>query len=202
MTDKEFYREKYYILQSGLEQLLGKIALIRNYRKSLGMSDPVEHSKGRIKSADSMLEKLGRKGLEPTVTNAISQIHDAIGVRVVCSFIKDVYDMAELIKSMQDVEIINEKDYILNPKSNGYRSYHMIVMLNIALPGGIVRIPAEIQLRTIAQDSWAALEHQLKYKKDIRDVKLIQSELKRCADETASTELTMQTVRDMIMNNN
>ena len=198
MDSNSFYGDSIYILESALDILLGKIDLLRNYRKNMGMHDPVEHRKGRIKSEDSMIEKLTRKGLSINVDNALHQIHDAVGVRIVCSFVNDVYDMVNLIKSLDDLEVIKEKDFIANPKPNGYRSYHIIVKMKISTPEGIVELPAEIQLRTIAQDSWEALEHQLKYKKNISNVELIQSELKRCADEMASTDLTLQTVREMI----
>lgn len=198
-SEESFYGDNLYILQSALQVLLGKIDLLRNYRKKSGLHDPVEHYKGRIKSEDSMIEKLERKGLKKTIDNALYKIHDAIGVRIVCSFVNDVYDMVELIRSLNDLEIIEEKDYISNPKPNGYRSYHIIVQINISMPDGTIHLPAEIQLRTIAQDSWASLEHQLKYKKNISNVELIQKELKRCADEMASTDLTLQTVREMIL---
>ncbi len=200
MADKNetFYGDSLYILQSALQILLGKIDLLRNYRKKQGLHDPVEHCKGRIKSEESMIEKLNRKGYDVTVNNALTKIHDAVGVRIICGFVKDVYDLVELIRSLDDLEIIEEKDYISNPKPNGYRSYHIIVKMSISMPDGVIKLPAEIQLRTIAQDSWAALEHQLKYKKTIKNVELIQKELKRCADEMASTDLTLQTVREMI----
>lgn len=198
MTTEDFYGDKYYLLQSAMKLLMGEVELLRNYRKQQGMPDPVEHCEGRIKSSDSMIDKLQRKGLDVTVDNALFEVHDAVGLRLVCGFVDDVYDMVELFHSMKHMEIIKEKDFIANPKPNGYRSYHIIVKVPIPLPEETVFIPCEIQLRTIAQDSWAALEHQLKYKKDIQNVELIQQELKRCADEMASTDLTLQTVRQMI----
>ncbi|MCI6824813.1 GTP pyrophosphokinase family protein [Ruminococcus sp. YE282] len=193
-----FYGENLFILESALKQMLTNIDLIKCYCKSIGMHDPIEHFEGRIKTEESMIEKLHRKGLEPTIENALTKIHDAVGVRIICSFVDDVYTIVNMVRSMEGLEIFEEKDYIANPKPNGYRSFHIIVFFNVNLPGETKRVPIEIQIRTIAQDCWAALEHSLHYKKEIKNVELIQDELKRCAEEMASTDLTMQTVRQMI----
>ena len=122
--------------------------------------------------------------------------------RIVCCFLNDVYDNIEFISSLPDVEIVNRKDYIRNSKPSGYRSYHLILRLTAPFedeegnnPG---KFYVEVQLRTIAQDSWASLEHQMKYKKDIKNPEMITRELKRCADELASCDLSMQTIRNLI----
>ena len=175
-----------------MENLQEEIRAIRtDMRDSSGM-DPVEHILGRIKSEESMREKCRRKGLEPTTENALfGRIHDAIGVRVVCAFIDDVYVMRDRIAALPAVEVVEEKDYIRNVKVNGYRSYHMIIRC--------MGYFAEIQIRTISMDTWAALEHHLKYKKNPGgNTALISSELKRCADELASTDVSLQAIRDMI----
>ena len=152
---------------------------------------PVEHLKYRIKTEESMREKCRRDGLEETEYSALKCIHDAIGIRVVCSFLDDIYAVREYIASLENIEIFNEKDFIKNVKPNGYRSYHMIVII-----GGYF---AEIQIRTISMDTWAALEHHIRYKKSIgKNTALIFEELKRCADELASTDVSMQTIRNMI----
>ncbi len=153
--------------------------------------EPIEHLKSRIKAEESMREKCRRSGLEETEYSALQCIHDAIGIRVVCSFLDDIYSIRDYIASQEDIEIYNEKDYIKNVKSNGYRSYHMIVRINGYF--------AEIQIRTISMDTWAALEHHIRYKKAISgNTALIFEELKRCADELASTDASMQTIRNMI----
>lgn len=160
-------------------------------QKDLGV-DPVEHCLARIKSEDSMREKCRRKGLPETAESALQEIHDAIGLRIVCAFLSDVYAIRDRLAAVEGYEVIEEKDYIRNVKPNGYRSYHMILRI-----GGYY---VEIQLRTISMDTWAALEHHLKYKKEVGgNVDLIVSELKRCADELASTDVSMQTIRDMIL---
>ena len=161
-----------------------------------------EHLIARVKSETSMCEKCERKGLAPTSRSALREITDAVGIRVITRFIDDILAIVEYIRALPEVEIVKEKNYIRNAKPNGYRSYHLILAYTVPredidghVPG---RYFVEVQLRTIAMDSWASLEHQLKYKKDIRNQKLIVSELKRCADELAGCDLSMQTIRNLI----
>ena len=153
--------------------------------------NPVEHVKSRIKSEESMREKCRRQRLPETDESALQTIHDAIGLRVVFSFLDDVYAIRDYLSLRKDIEIVSEKDYIRNVKPNGYRSLHLIVKKD--------GYYAEIQLRTISMDTWAALEHHIRYKKNIGgNTALIFEELKRCADELASTDVSMQTIRSMI----
>lgn len=175
-----------------MNHILTRIGLIReNLKDELGM-DPVEHVEGRIKSEDSIREKCRRKGFNETTQSVLENIYDAIGIRVVCAFLDDVYAIKDRIGALPGFEIVEEKDYIKHVKPNGYRSLHLIVKT----PAGFY---AEIQLRTISMDTWAALEHHMRYKKDISgNAALIGSELKRCADELASTDVSMQTIRDLI----
>ena len=161
-----------------------------------------DHLSARIKSEESMREKLRRKGFEETAFNALRQIHDAVGIRIVCRFIDDVYDMVRLIREFPGCRVVQEKDYIKNAKENGYRSYHMILDVETEETDPEGRTPghffAEIQLRTIAMDTWAALEHELKYKKNIEHPDLIVQELHRCANELAACDVSMQTLRRII----
>ena len=159
-------------------------------KQKTGMN-PVEHLKARIKTDESMREKCRRKGLPETRESALSRLFDAIGLRIVCPFLDDVYLMRDRILAMPGIEVIQEKDYIKNVKPNGYRSFHMIIRLE--------GFYSEIQIRTISMDTWAALEHHMRYKKSIGgNTALIFEELKRCADELASTDASMQTIRSMI----
>lgn len=180
----------------GMEEIKNAVcAHIESFRRQMEAelgTDPVEHCLARIKSEESMREKCRRKGLPETEESALQRIHDAIGLRVVCAFLSDVYAIRDRLAALEGYEVVEEKDYIRNVKPNGYRSYHMIMKTQ----GYYV----EIQLRTISMDTWAALEHHLKYKKNVNgNVDLIVSELKRCADELASTDVSMQTLRDMIL---
>ena len=155
--------------------------------------DPIEHYLARIKSDESMREKCRRNGLPETEESALKEIRDAIGVRIVCAFLDDVYTMRDYLVRMPDIRLIQEKDYIRNAKPNGYRSYHLILQ---TFDGYFI----EVQLRTISMDTWAALEHHMKYKKNLScDSELIVNELKRCADELASTDVSMQAIKDLIM---
>ena len=180
------------LLEETMQMVLREITKIRNeMTEELGM-DPIEHLLGRIKSEESMREKCRRKGLPETPESALEKIHDAIGLRVVCAFLDDVYTIRDRLLALPRIRLVEERDYIRHVKPNGYRSFHMIIIVD-------EKIYAEIQLRTISMDTWAALEHHLKYKKEIgRGTALISAELKRCADELASTDSSMQTLRDMI----
>ena len=161
-----------------------------------------EHVISRVKTPKSMVEKCQRKGFEVSTESALRQIRDSIGLRIVCGFVDDIYRLVDVIHSFEDCKIVVEKDYIKNAKPNGYRSYHMIVEVETPYPDCLGNDQGsyfiEIQLRTIAMDSWASLEHQMKYKHDIKDPKRIVRELKRCADELASCDLSMQTIRNLI----
>jgi len=176
--------------------ILGSIDELRaNMTQEFG-SDPVEHCLSRIKSEDSMREKCRRQNLPETEESALEIIHDAIGIRVVCDFISDVYSVRDHLVSIDKVELVEEKDYIKHVKPNGYRSLHLILKYDN-------KYFVEIQIRTISMDTWAALEHHMRYKKKVsKSDALISAELKRCADELASTDMSMQTIRDLIRSEN
>lgn len=165
----------------------------------------VEHISARIKDEDSMVEKCLRRELEPCPYSSLRSLTDAVGLRIVCGFIDDVYTNVKKIKEFEGCKVVTEKDYIKNVKPNGYRSYHMILSVEepwVDVDGNFPgHFFVELQLRTIAMDSWAALEHQLKYKKNISNTEIIVAELKRCADEMASTDISMQTIRDLLNEN-
>lgn len=165
-------------------------------------SAPYEHLICRVKSDESMREKCRRKSLPETSQSALCKVHDAIGVRVVCRFIDDVYVVVRALKALSGVTVFEEKDYIRDVKPNGYRSYHMIVSIEAPFEDVEGRNPGhffvELQLRTLAMDSWASLEHEMMYKHTVKNRKLLAAELKRCADELASCDLSMQTIRNLI----
>lgn len=180
-------------MEAALNELVVRIMELRASMANEMDFDPIEHILARVKSSASMREKCIRKGLPPTFESATQKVHDALGVRIVCGFLSDVYAIRDYLAADPDFEVIREKDYIRNAKPNGYRSYHMI----LRTPEGYL---AEIQLRTISMDTWAALEHHLQYKKPhMGNQRLIVQEFKRCADELASTDVSMQTLRDMIL---
>ena len=161
-----------------------------------------EHMSARIKSDESMREKCRRKGLPENAHSALCVLQDAIGVRVVCAFRDDIYGILDHIRNLSFVDIVEEIDYIRHAKANGYRSYHLVLAAKGRFEDPEGNNPGkffiEVQLRTIAMDSWASLEHKMKYKRDIRNQELIEAELKRCADELAACDVSMQTIRNLI----
>ncbi len=185
-----------------LDLFRGQLEKLNDETKAKTGEGIYEHLIARVKSEDSMREKCARKDLPLTSHSALRDITDAVGLRVITRFIDDIFLIVEYIRSLPGAKVAIEKDYIRHAKPNGYRSYHMIVEYTVPWEDIDGNEPGmyyiEIQLRTIAMDSWASLEHQLKYKKDIKNQKLIVSELKRCADELAGCDLSMQTIRNLM----
>ena len=196
-TDLEYYGIYAPILIEKQKMVLDEVNRILDSLTDDPEHAPAEHIISRIKSSESLEGKLKRQNLPKGPASGLTNLMDLIGVRIVTHFVGDVYAVLEGIEKSDLWEVHWVKDYIANPKPNGYRSLHAIIKFPVDCPG-FETIMAEIQLRTIAMDCWASLEHQLKYKKDIKNTELIVAELKRCADEMASTDLTMQTIRDMI----
>lgn len=198
-AEREFYGENLILLEGAISEFLSCMDMIRRYEVQLGNRDPVASSQTRIKSAESMRQKLQRLAFPVTAESAMKNVFDAAGVRLVCPFIQDIDRTAELIRAIPGVQIQTEKDYIRSPKPNGYRSYHMILSMPLRFLGNSQKtVWLEVQLRTIAMDCWANIEHQLKYKQNIPDQALLLQELKRCTDEITSTDLSLQTIRDLI----
>lgn len=199
---ESIYGKHKEVLSAVLKHLVSQIENYNETKKKETGEPAYEHLIYRIKSEDSMREKCQRKGLPPVPKSALYDIHDAIGIRIVCCFLNDIYDNIKFIESIPGAKVIVGKDYIKSAKPNGYRSFHMILRMDVPFEDVHAENPgqyfAEIQLRTIAMDSWASLEHQMKYKKDIKNPEMIVRELKRCADELASCDLSMQTIRNLI----
>lgn len=197
MTCEEYYGNRFDSLKRVEQSLMDIIHEypIEGYSNGI---EPILYCRNRIKKPESMIRKLEQRGLPTDGEFALSNMHDAVGIRIICSFLDDVYKIAGWLETRPEFVILETKDYIAFPKANGYRSLHLI--LAFPLSGG-QKLMAEVQLRTIAIDFWAALEHQLKYKKDIGHEKTIRRELKRCADEIASVDVSMQTLRDLILKN-
>ena len=198
--ERAFYGSNLVLLEGIILEFLSCLEMIRRYQTSLGRSDPVSSHQARIKQAASMREKLRRQGLPVTAESALREGRDAAGVRLICPFVDDIYRTAGLIQAIPGIRIDREKDYIRDPKPNGYRSYHLVLSLPLRFLPGPPAEPVwlEVQLRTIAMDCWASIEHQVKYKQEVPEQKLIVQELRRCADEIASTDLSLQTIRDLI----
>ncbi len=160
--------------------------------------NPIEHVKSRLKRPSSIARKLEKKGLEPTLENAIAHIDDIAGIRIVCQFQDDIYKVAEVIKNFDNVRIIQIKDYIKEPKENGYRSYHMHVEIPVRMLNEEQWVQVEIQLRTVAMDFWASLEHKIRYKNESEIPDSISSELKVCATLVEKMDAEMQFLNNQI----
>ena len=160
--------------------------------------NPISSIKTRIKSFESITEKIERKGLPFEVDSVEKYINDVAGIRVICTFPEDVYLLADSLLKQDDIMLIRRKDYIAEPKENGYRSLHLIVAVPIYLAHEKRLMKVEIQLRTLAMDFWASLEHQLRYKKDFEFTKEMADELKLCAEQSAALDLRMEALRKQV----
>ena len=194
-----FYKDSIVLLEGAMNEIITRLNTIKKYKEVHNNRDPIEYISSRIKSEESMKEKLERKNLPITLESALTKVYDAVGIRIICSYIDDVYEIVDMLKKYNDLKVIKEKDYIKNPKENGYRSYHIVFQLLLDIAGEIKPVFFEIQVRTIAMDFWSNLEHQIKYKKNIKNQEIIVRELKRCADDIATNDVNMQTIRKMIM---
>lgn len=156
--------------------------------------NPIHHMESRLKSLKSIVGKLQRKGLPLTLVSAQKELYDIAGVRVICNYIDDIYDLADMLCGQGDVAVLRRRDYIQEPKPNGYRSLHLTVRIPVFLSTGSVGVPVEIQIRTIAMDFWASLEHQLRYKAEHTVPPSLRAQLKACAEESAALDLRMQAI--------
>ncbi len=160
--------------------------------------NPITSISSRLKSSSSIMNKLARKGLDFTLENVENNLYDVAGIRVVCSYVDDIYVLAQALAKQDDITVIKEKDYIKNPKPNGYRSYHMIVSVPVFFSDQTKDMAVEVQIRTIAMDFWASLEHQLKYKQDVPNQREIVEQLTDCAERIAAVDEQMRQVRAKI----
>ena len=188
--DKE-YKEAFLKYDYALQNLLTELNILLKDYEEHNKINPVEHIKSRVKTKESALEKLTRKGYPSNYENMILHVHDMVGVRIVCSFKSDVYDIVNIIKNSKLLKIKKEQDFIKNPKETGYSSYHLNVLVPIFLNEGIEYIEAEIQIRTVAMDFWATLEHKIRYKFDGIIPQEVSKELYNCSNEVKELDNKM-----------
>ena len=185
--------------QSAIKEVTTKLEILKSDFQFHQHRKGIESIQSRIKKPGSIIGKLNRMGVAMDLDSIQKDLHDIAGVRVICSYIDDIYTVAEKLKQQDDITVITEKDYIKNPKPNGYRSFHMIVEVPVFFMDSKVPMQVEVQLRTVAMDFWAALEHEMKYKKDLsRDSQEIVAELRDCADIIAETDRRMLGIRNRI----
>lgn len=197
---KHFQDFKKYMMMynCAIKEIRTKFEVLNDDLSVTYKRNPIEMIKTRIKSPESIMSKLKRKNLDLSMNSILSNINDVAGVRVICSFVSDIYAISEMLVSQDDIRLLQVKDYIKNPKENGYRSYHMIIEIPVFFANSKQYIKVEVQLRTIAMDFWASLEHGMKYKQDVENSEHIVNELKKCADIIASTDLKMEEINKMI----
>ena len=196
--DVDSWKTVMFLYNSALKEVGTKLEILNDEFQHVHRYNPIEHIKTRIKSAESIVKKLKRYGYETSIENMVRYVNDIAGVRLICSFTSDIYRLAEMIGNQSDLKVLSIKDYIKNPKESGYKSYHMLVSVPIFLSDSVVDTKVEIQIRTIAMDFWASLDHQLRYKKDIPNVDMISARLKKCADVISATDLEMQSIKNSI----
>lgn len=187
------------VYNAAMKELTARLHILNDEYRIEGKRHLFHHVESRLKSPDSILEKAHRKGFPTTAEGLVQNVLDIAGVRVVCSYIGDVYDVFHLISSQDDLQVYRIRDYIEHPKPNGYRSLHMIVGVPVHRRGGMERIPVELQIRTMAMDFWASLEHDLRYKQlnQLGDID-ISAELLDCNRKIAAVERRMQAMAEML----
>lgn len=186
--------EMQHLYQSATREISTKLEILDDEFKFIHKRNPIHNMQSRIKSIESIFEKLDRKGLEISIEAAKEHLTDIAGIRVVCYYIDDIYNIAEMLKSQDDIELIRETDYIKKPKPNGYRSLHLVVKVPVFFSDRKEIVPVEIQIRTMAMDFWASLEHQLRYKTMETVPPSVSKELQECAEKIAYTDLKMQDI--------
>ena len=181
-----------------IREVKTKLEVLNDELSVRNQRNPIEMIKFRVKKPDSIIEKLHRRGLPISLESVVNNLDDVAGIRGICSFIDDIYEVADMLIRQDDIHVIAIKDYLKHPKSNGYRSYHMIIEVPVFFSDRKKPMRVEVQIRTIAMDFWASLDHQLKYKKELVDGTDISMELKRCADVIAQTDEKMLDIRKRI----
>lgn len=196
----ETWQEVILVYNAALKQINTKLEILNDEFQHVHQYNPIEHIKSRIKTSESIVKKLRRHGYESTIENMVKYVNDIAGIRVICSFTSDIYRIAEMIRLQNDIHVIAVKDYIRLPKASGYKSYHMLVTVPVFLSDRTVDVKVEIQIRTVAMDFWASLEHKLRYKKDIpaETADAIARQLQDCAEVVARTDKQMYDIRKQI----
>ena len=182
------------LYESGIQEIRTKLEILQREAQYNRVHNPIETIKSRVKSPMSIIEKLNRRGFEMSITSIRNNLNDIAGVRVICPFVEDIYVVADRLRRQDDLKVLIEKDYIKNPKPNGYRSFHMVVEVPVFLSDRKQPVRVEIQLRTIAMDFWASLDHQIRYKMENLVPDSITEELRQCAEVIAETDVKMQKI--------
>jgi len=192
------WTEVILVYTAALKEIGTKLEILNDEFKHVHRYNPIEHIKSRIKTSESIVKKLKRHGYESTIENMVRYVNDIAGVRLICSFTSDIYRIADMISNQNDIKILSIKDYIKNPKESGYKSYHMLVSIPIYLSDRKVDAKVEIQIRTVAMDFWASLEHKIRYKFEADAPQHIKDELVECARMVSDLDARMLSLNDEI----
>ncbi|MBQ5915452.1 MAG: GTP pyrophosphokinase family protein [Lachnospiraceae bacterium] len=192
------WKSTMFLYSSALKSINTKIEILNNEFIQLYNYNPIEHVTSRLKTPQSIVKKLKSKGREVDIENMVEHVNDIAGIRIICSFMSDIYPIADMIAKQADITVLYVKDYIKNPKANGYKSYHMVVTIPVYLSDGKIETKVEIQIRTIAMDFWASLEHKIAYKFEGHAPDYIEAELKDCADMVHMLDAKMYSLNQAI----
>ena len=193
------WKEVTLIYNAALKMMETKMEILNDEFQHVHRYNPIEHIKARIKTPESIVKKLKRDGHESTIDNMVKFVNDIAGIRIICSFTSDIYQIADMISRQRDVTVLYVKDYIKNPKPNGYKSYHMVITIPVYLSDGPVETKVEVQIRTVAMDFWASLEHKIYYKFEGEGPAYLQQELKACADMVDMLDAKMYSLNQDIL---
>lgn len=197
-SDVDSWKEVILIYSSALKEIGTKLEILNDEFQHVHQYNPIEHIKSRIKTSESIVKKLKKHGYESTIDNMVQYINDIAGIRIICSFTTDIYRIAEMLERQSDIKVLSIKDYIKRPKPSGYKSYHMIVSIPIYLSEKRVDAKVEIQIRTVAMDFWASLEHKINYKFDVNVPEYIQEELYECARMVSELDAKMLSLNEEV----
>lgn len=198
MEEVENWETLMFLYDAALRQVSTKIDILNEEFAHVHNYNPIEHVKSRIKEPRSIVKKLKRHGREVTLENMLKYINDIAGVRIICSFTSDIYRIADMLARQKDLTVLELTDYLAKPKASGYRSYHMLVTVPVYLSDGVVDTKVEIQIRTIAQDFWASLEHKIYYKFEGNAPDFISKELQSCAHIVSELDDKMLSLNEAI----
>lgn len=198
-SDVDNWKEVILIYNSALKQISTKLEILNDEFQHVHRYNPIEHIKSRLKTSESIVKKLKKNGYESTIENMVKYVNDIAGIRVICSFASDIYEIADMISNQSDIKVFSVKDYIMHPKASGYKSYHMLVTVPVYLSDRIVDTKVEIQIRTVAMDFWASLEHKIHYKFEGNAPDYIKDELVDCARMVSDLDAKMLSLNEEIL---
>lgn len=198
----ESWESAMFLYHAALKNIKAKIDILNTEFKYIHNYNPIEHIKTRIKTPESIMLKLQKYGYDVNIQNMIAHVYDIAGVRVICSFTSDIYKISQMLMQQRDLSVVEIKDYIAVPKDNGYKSLHLIMSVPIYMASGMIETKVEIQIRTIAMDFWASLEHKIHYKFKGKAPEDITSDLKECADIVAKLDARMLSLNELVQSAN